>query len=428
MKSKKDKKRKRKVIIISLIIIIIGFIITAFFLLYIPDIKLEGSNNITISYNDKYRESGYHADIFGINMDKRIIINNNIDYHKTGKYEVEYKIKNILGQTKNIRREITIIDNENPIIELKDGDVSIPVGEEYKEPGYSAKDDFDGNISDKVIVNSNLDNNIKGEYEITYEVEDSSGNKDIKKRKVTVYEIDVTSVPILTYHQFMKDDEKRIYASNDKYTMPISSLEQQLKYLSNNEYKSISLDDFYSWYVGNIKLTKKDIVIVIDDGNISAYKYAMPLLEKYGFQATIFVITGRITNSEQIWDPSKLKFLNYGMINDIRTNHKSIALASHTHNLHTTIDGGCAMGVKNEAEIYEDVMISKEIIKSDFIAYPYGCHTSATSAALKRAGYKMGFEFGDNKRATRNDDVYGVKRLNINANVSMEQFIKWLEV
>lgn len=426
---KKNKKNRRTILLISFIIVFVIIIaIVTFFLLYIPDIKLNGDNDITISYDEKYKESGYHADIFGINVDDRVIINNNINYHKTGNYEIEYKTKNFFGKSKIIKRKVTIIDQEKPLIELVGEDVTIYEGDEYKEPGYSANDEFDGDISEKVVINSNLNNNVIGEYLLTYEVEDSSGNKDIKNRKVFVREKNVTSVPIITYHQFMADNEKMIYASDDKYTMSISSFEQQLKYLSDNGYKSVSLDDFYSWYIGEKMLTKKDIVITIDDGNVSAYKYAIPLLEKYGFQATIFVITGRITDDDLFWDPSIQKYFSYDIINDIKENHKSIMLASHTHKLHQKINNGCALNSKNEEQIYKDVLFSKSIIQSDFIAYPYGCHTNTSDKAVKRAGYKMGFEFGDNKRATRDNDIYGIKRLNVNANISMNQFIKWLEV
>ena len=226
----------------------------------------------------------------------------------------------------------------------------------------------------------------------------------------------------------MTSEEKNNYAKNDKYTMSTSSFEEQLKYLKNNKFNTISLEDFYLWYIGKKKLSSKDIVIVVDDGNISAYKYAIPLIEKYGFQASIFVITGRVTNNEQIWDPTTLKFFNDEIITDIRNNHKSIALASHTHYLHCQVNGGCAIASKNEEEIYNDVKMSKDFINSDFLAYPFGCHTDKSTRALKRAGYKMAFEFGDNKRATKNDDIYAIKRININASVSMNQFIKWLEV
>ena len=413
---------------ILLVTIIFLLSIVSFFYLYIPDIDLKGSKNILLDYGKKYKEEGYKATIFGIDVADRVNVSGNINYNKVGKYKLNYQIKNILGFKKSNYREIEIIDEDFPVIELVNGDVFLEVGKEYVDPGYKVFDNYDGDLADKVIVNSNLDVNKVGKYKIEYKVSDSSGNETIVVRDVVVTDPDVSSIPVFTYHHFMSDKEKYLYAPLDKYVMSTSAFEEQLVYLKNNGYSSVTLDDFYLWYIGKKILNKKNFVLTIDDGNISSYIYAIPLIEKYGFNATIFVITGRVKNEEKIWEPDKLKFFSDKIIEDIRNNHKSISLASHMHYLHSQINGSCAVASKSEDDIYEDIRISKEFIKSDYLAYPFGCHTDASSKAMKRAGFKMGFEFNDDKRATRKDDIYAIKRININTNVSMDKFKKWLEV
>ena len=64
------------------------------------------------------------------------------------------------------------------------------------------------------------------------------------------------------------------------------------------------------WYNKKISLTGKNIVITIDDGNLSQYVYAVPLLEKYGFNATIFVVTSRINDYKVTWNPKKNQFFS----------------------------------------------------------------------------------------------------------------------
>ena len=419
-------KINNKLLLTAFALIIFLFLILIF---YVPKIYLNGKSEITINFGDKYFEDGYRASLFGIDVSNRILIENNVNYNKVGVYKIEYKINNLVKLFGNIAiRTIKIVDNDAPIINLVGSTVMLKVGEAYNEPGYTAEDNYDGIITNKVRVESNIDISQVGEYEVVYKISDSSSNESEIKRKVVVYEYNVDSVPVLTYHHFMTGEEKRKYTPTDKYTMSTEAFEQQLIYLKNNGYRSITLDDLYLWYTGKKTLTDKDIIITIDDGNISAYRYAIPLLEKYGFTATIFVITGRITNTEQIWDPATLKFFNEEIITDILTNHKSIALASHTHYLHSTINGSCAIPSKTEEEIYNDVKASKEVIHSEYLAYPYGCFTDASRSALEKAGYKMAFSFGDDKRASKNQDIYSLKRLNVNSYTTIQEFISWLEV
>lgn len=79
-------------------------------------------------------------------------------------------------------------DIDSPNINLVGEDKSIYIGSKYEEPGYNAMDNCDGDITDKVIVEGNVDTNKVGIYEVKYSVTDSSGNKTEKIRKVTVYD------------------------------------------------------------------------------------------------------------------------------------------------------------------------------------------------------------------------------------------------
>lgn len=335
----------------------------------------------------------------------------------------------ILFSKKEKQDQTTIIDSEPPVIELKGNNILLMVGDTYSEPGYDAFDNYDGNITSKVVVSGNVDTNKVGVYKLKYTVQDSSNNNFEIERVVTVCESNVDSVPILTYHNFMSKKEKNKYASKDKYTVTVESFEKQLEYLKENGYKTITLDDFYMWYTNQIALTEKDVVIVIDDGNISQYHYAIPLIEKYGFNATIFVITGRITNNDVEWDPSQIQFFNQNIIDDIENNHKSIKLESHTNNLHQLIDNQVAIKVKDDKEVEEDLKISKEILDAHYMAYPYGWNTASSTEILKKLGYKMAFAFGQGNygRASKNDDQYYIKRVNITAETSMREFVNWLE-
>jgi hypothetical protein len=98
-----------------------------------------------------------------------------------------------------------IVDNSSDVTapELRlsgDATITIAVGTEFTDPGYTATDDYDGDISSNVVRSGNVDISKAGEYTITYTVSDSAGNTTTKTRKVVVEEyadLDITLGSIL---------------------------------------------------------------------------------------------------------------------------------------------------------------------------------------------------------------------------------------
>ena len=94
----------------------------------------------------------------------------------------------------------------------------------------------------------------------------------------------LTGVPVLNYHQV-----------NNKYqtvlTMKPENFDEQMKYLHDNDYHSITQEEFDAYMSGDGDLPDRPVMITFDDGYIDNYKEAYPILKKYGFTATIFVIT-----------------------------------------------------------------------------------------------------------------------------------------
>ncbi|MGH7412105.1 MAG: polysaccharide deacetylase family protein, partial [Candidatus Methylomirabilis sp.] len=91
-------------------------------------------------------------------------------------------------------------------------------------------------------------------------------------------------VPILTYHDIEP-------VSKNRFAITTELFEQQLKYLKENGYVVVTLDDLDRFLRYEQPLPKKAVVITIDDGYKSAKTIAAPLLKKYGFPATFFIYT-----------------------------------------------------------------------------------------------------------------------------------------
>ncbi len=95
-----------------------------------------------------------------------------------------------------------------------------------------------------------------------------------------------------------------VYSKNDKlnldgipvfvyHTIEPVLFESQLQYLKENEYKTLSIDEFYKNIIENKNYQgHKSVLLTIDDARSSVWRYAYPLLKKYKMHATVFVIPG----------------------------------------------------------------------------------------------------------------------------------------
>ncbi|WP_306641444.1 DUF5011 domain-containing protein [Sanyastnella coralliicola] len=65
-------------------------------------------------------------------------------------------------------------------------EIDVTLNQSYTDPGYSAQDDTDGDLTDQVEVNGTVDVNQTGVYELSYSVSDAAGNETTLSRSVTV--------------------------------------------------------------------------------------------------------------------------------------------------------------------------------------------------------------------------------------------------
>lgn len=86
-------------------------------------------------------------------------------------------------------------DVNAPVINLKgDYKTTLYVGTEYEEPGYTATDQEDGDVTAKVTKTDNIDMNKAGTYTVNYTVQDSVGNVTTVTRTVVYELLDLSSI------------------------------------------------------------------------------------------------------------------------------------------------------------------------------------------------------------------------------------------
>ncbi|MGO8795990.1 MAG: polysaccharide deacetylase family protein [Candidatus Sulfotelmatobacter sp.] len=197
-------------------------------------------------------------------------------------------------------------------------------------------------------------------------------------------------VPILMYHSISEEDELGVHAYYRTKTSP-AIFASQLKYLHDNGYTTCSLAEAVHYVQDKTPTAARLVVITFDDGFRDFYREAFPLLNQYGFSATVFLPTAYIGES-----PVAFKGKDCLTWAEVRELHRhGIRFGSHTVT-HPQLHDLSA------AKIQEEIINSRQTIEEklssavDSFAYPYAFPQTDTAFknllrdTLMHAGYRNG--------------------------------------
>lgn len=175
-------------------------VLVMLFLFSSPKIKVKGGDDVTVEVFSSYSDEGADASFFGINLNDRLSGGGDVDTNKTGTYTENYSVK-FLWKEKTVTRTVNVIDNTPPQITLKgDPEVTAESIEGFKDPGYTAQDNYDGDITDRVKVTfSDIAPGEDGENIViaTYTVSDSAGNTAKCHRFIRILDRTAPEIKIL---------------------------------------------------------------------------------------------------------------------------------------------------------------------------------------------------------------------------------------
>lgn len=213
-----------------------------------------------------------------------------------------------------------------------------------------------------------------------------------------------TGVPILCYHDVNPTKGNNLLLNPDKFR-------QQMKYLKDNGFFTLTLDELYGYLRENASIPSKSIVLTFDDGYIGNYTYAYPILKEFGFTATIFMISECV---------DKGPYLTSGQIKEL--SEYGIDIESHTtdHSDLTKLSLSKQIDIMKESKHSLEKLLNKPI---DYIAYPYGKLNDNSKKAAAAAGYKMAFNV-QGTLTDKKDNIYNLDRFYIGNNFSMSDFIR----
>ena len=402
---------KKKIILIIVFLFVILLLCFGSFHFSKIKITLNGDEKTIIHLGEEYKDEGAKAKILFFNIGN-VKVEDNVDTSKLGSYKVTYKYK-FLYKNATKERTIEVVDGEKPVLELKGRDnIKIYVNGSYNEAGYTATDNIDGDITDKVTVKNDINLEVAGTYKVTYEVLDSSNNRAYMERIVEVMprpEKNASGVPVLMYH-FFYDPSKEDH-SGDGNWMDIVTFEEEVKYLVDNDYYFPTWQEVIDYLDGKITLPEKSVVITADDSDPSFFTYAVPIIQKYDVYATSFVIG-----------------YYYGGPMDPIDN---IYYESHTYDMHRAGCSGMGHGgilncIDHDSGV-ADLKRSIEVIGDNkAIAYPFGDVNENTKTITRDAGIQLGFTTAWG-RIRPGMDKLELPRIRVSGGISIDSFAKRLQ-
>ncbi|MBS5822669.1 MAG: polysaccharide deacetylase family protein, partial [Clostridium argentinense] len=233
-----------------------------------------------------------------------------------------------------------------------------------------------------------------------------SKNDDIKSNKFEGLSLKDNSVgvPILYYHSIQKNGENELMMNPELFR-------SQIQWLKDNNYTSLTLEELYNYIKFNTPVPEKSVVITLDDGYVDNYTNAMPIINEFDFDATIFMVSDFINNPN---------FLTENQLKELEKN--KITIESHTVN-HLNLANISREKQKEELEESKKHLGSLLNKSVDYIAYPYGSYTDDTKDIAVETGYKMGFSTNSGW-ASGNSDLFSIPRVYMSDFYDMNEFIR----
>ena len=240
-----------------------------------------------------------------------------------------------------------------------------------------------------------------------------------------VQEYRTDRIPALLYHHFAPGKSADRETSNDYHPVYFcyeEAFDQQMSYLQHEGYTTIVLDDFIAFQKNQKPLPPKPIILTFDDGFMSNYLYALPILTKYEMTATLFMTVDRAASN----------FIKYAAVDSPLTdlqlkemNAQGVAVESHsmTHPYLSDLTPDLIWWELFESRKSLETLLQKPI---KFIAIPSGAYNQTVKRLVRQAGYEAAFCMlkGTNNRGS---DPYALRRLVIGRDFTLEDFRRILE-
>ena len=163
-----------------------------------PVISLIGGDPYLVEQGTTFSEPGYIAtDNVDGDITENVSVSGAVNANAVGTYTRTYSVSDTAGNDTTVQRTVEVLPSEPPEITLLgDAVVDLEVLTPFLDPGATAIDNVDGDLTDAIVVDGSANMNVPGQYELTYRVSDAAGNEATPRvRTVNVAD---TTAPVIT--------------------------------------------------------------------------------------------------------------------------------------------------------------------------------------------------------------------------------------
>lgn len=240
-------------------------------------------------------------------------------------------------------------------------------------------------------------------------------------------------LPVAMYHS-VTDEGK----SPGQYVISPSMLEQDLQYLCDRDYTTVTIADLIEYVQTGEPLPEKPVMLTFDDGYYNNYCNAYPLLEKYQMKAVLSPVGTLTEQFSQSTDPTENEVWSYCTGAELKEMSDAgvMEIQNHSYDFHTLRPRkGCLRKsgedlmqyeqiFVNDTEKAQQLFVSLDIPSPVCYTYPYGACNKETDALVERCGFTVTLSCEEGDACITRDSacLKRIRRSNRDGRETSEQF------
>ncbi|MEZ7010698.1 polysaccharide deacetylase family protein [Aeromonas sp. S13(2024)] len=252
---------------------------------------------------------------------------------------------------------------------------------------------------------------------IRQRIQDEYGLQGVVSGLETIYQDAVVEtlrreMPVIMYHRFIEQDsEKGVHGT----WMPITMFEKHLRLMKWLGYETLTFRDLADkGFIHRLQYGKKYLMITADDGYQDNLTRMLPLLEKYGYKAVVYVVTGEGYNRWDVEHPTnpdtKVSLMSGEQV-------KALAASGHVEIGGHTLTHPRLSKLTPEQQAHEiqenkrqlEALLGHPLLS---FAYPYGDMNESAKEQAIAAGYRFAVATNSGPKAMH-QDPYQIRRIAI---------------
>jgi peptidoglycan/xylan/chitin deacetylase (PgdA/CDA1 family) len=221
--------------------------------------------------------------------------------------------------------------------------------------------------------------------------------------------------PILMYHGVAEDPMPGARAMTVRPAMFAAQLERMCEL----GFTAVTFAHLVAWLKGRERLPERPVAITFDDGYANFHREALPVLDRFGMPATLFVSTGwlRDAGPHAAGRPPD-ETLSWKQLIEVAATGVEVGAHSHSHpQLDQLAVPALREELRTSTALLED-RLGRPIMS---LAYPYGYSSARVRREARAVGYAAACVVA-NRTANAGDDAYAIPRLTIRRSTSPKAF------